>query len=466
MRGNMMHINTIKTNILLSIRKLDNRGAGMMVFIMVFGSIGLTMIIMGVATYGLSEHRASTTKYFRDKAFHIAEAGAHYYRWHLAHDPEDYQDGTGEPGPYLHNYEDKDGNIIGQFSLEIDEPLDGSTVVTVRSTGWTIERPEITRTVQIRVGFPALTDYTFVENADMRFSQTTEVHGKVHSNGDIVFDGVTDAAVEAVGVITGTGGPQAFWNFPVPWVDFNSISADLAALQTLAQNGGIQLLSSGDEGYYLNFLANGTVNVYRVNSVNCYYGSGYVWGWWWIGDVHCFDRNSITFLNNYAIPENGAIYVDDHVWVDGVVNGRVTVGVRRLPSVPSNYRNIYISGNLTYNEQSSDDVLGLIAQGNIIVPKNIPDDMVIHAAALSQNGQIYRPYYHPSYYSNAVRDSLLFFGSQISFAGGGWKYVSGGNVVSGFVDTNHTYDGNLRYLPPPAFPVGDTYELISWEEVE
>jgi len=61
----------------------------------------------------------------------------------------------------------------------------------------------------------------------------------------------------------------------------------------------------------------------------------------------------------------------------------------------------------------------------------------------------------------------LVFGSQISYLSGGWKYNNGwGNVISGFVNTNHTYDGNLKYFPPPGFPVGSVYELISWEEVK
>lgn len=444
----------------------DIRGSGMIIFVIVFGTIAITMIIFGVASWGLVEQRASTRKHIRDAALHVAEAGAHYYRWHLAHDPDDFTDGTGTAGPYERDFEDKDGNVIGTYSLSITPPLDGSTIVTVQSTGWLTDHPEVQRTVQFRLGFPGLTDYVFVENDDMSFSATTEVHGKVHSNGDIEFNGTTDAAVEAVGTITGSGGPQSFWNYPVPWKDFNSVSADLVGLQTLAQDGGIELPSSGDEGYYLDFQSDGTVDVYRVNSVDCYVGSGYVKNWWWVGDVHCYDKDSTTFLQTYTIPDNGAIYVDDHVWVDGVVNGRVTVGARRLPDVPSKYRNIYISDSLTYAETESDDVLGLIAQGDIIVPKNVPDDMEINAAALAQHGAIYRPYYNQNYYADAERNSLLFFGSQISFEGGGWKYISGGTVISGFTNTNHTYDGNLRYLTPPSFPVGDTYELISWEEIE
>ncbi|MEK7520547.1 MAG: hypothetical protein AAB560_00515, partial [Patescibacteria group bacterium] len=55
-------------------------------------------------------------------AFAIAEAGIEYYRWHLAHAPADYQDGTGQDGPYVHDYRDKDGKVIGQFSLSITPP--------------------------------------------------------------------------------------------------------------------------------------------------------------------------------------------------------------------------------------------------------------------------------------------------------------------------------------------------------
>lgn len=77
------------------------------------------------------------------------------------------------------------------------------------------------------------------------------------------------------------------------------------------------------------------------------------------------------------------------------------------------------------------------------------------------------PNYNYSGQSLALKNSLTFFGSQISYRGGGWKYVTAqGVVVAGYVYTNHVYDGNLKYYPPPGFPTGSTYELISWEEVQ
>jgi len=86
---------------------------------------------------------------------------------------------------------------------------------------------------------------------------------------------------------------------------------------------------------------------------------------------------------------------------------------------------------------------------------------------LSQYGSIYTPNYDPDENPNGLKSSLTVFGSQISYAGGGFKYVNGwGNVTAGFEDTYYIYDGNLKYYPPPGFPVESTYELISWEEIE
>jgi len=457
--------------------KNDRRGTGVLMFIMVFGSIATVIIVSGISSYALFEHRASTRKHDRDLALHIAEAGANYYRWHLAHAPEDYTDGTGvTPGPYVHDYTDKDGNVIGQYSLEIDEPLPGSTVVTVRSTGWTAWNPSVQRTIQIRIGFPSLADYATLSKASMNFSFTTEVHGQVHSNGGIRFDGTTDSWVTSAKEtytyenqthdgVWGGGGPKSFWKFPVPEVDFDAISADLADLRDDADENGIHLNSSGEEGWHIVFDGD-SFDLYKVMTKDCYYGEGR-WrnrgwsGWYWDGNIYCYDIGTEEYVSTNDIPTNGALFVEDNVWVDGTLDGRVTIAVGRFP-VQEPYEDIIISGNVLYTEKGSGDVLGLITQGDVLVPYEVPETMEINAAALAQYGKVYRPYYYED-----MKTSLTFFGSQISYDGGGWKYVNGwGNVISGFEDTFHVYDGNLKYSPPPGFPVEPTYELISWEELE
>lgn len=443
----------------------DVRGS-ILLFIMVFGAIATTLIVTGVAGYAIYENKASNMKQNRDAAFHIAEAGIGYYRWHLAHNPNDYQDGTGQPGPYVHEYKDKNGTVIGYFSLEIDTPPVGSSVVTVRSIGWKISQPQSKRTIQVRLGFPSLTDYTFLSNAGMNFGFTTEVHGRVHSNGEIRFDGTTDSWVDSHILVKGGGGPKTFWRYPVGMVDFFAVTSDLDKIRQEADkpDEGLHLYSSGKEGWHIVFNGN-TFKLYRVDSRDCYNGEG-SWkykpwsGWYWNGDVYCFDIKTETFVSDHTIPTSGAIFVEDDVWVEGVVDGRVSIGVGKFP-VQSPYKRIYIANNLTYSVKAGDDVIGLLCQGDIVVPYESPNDMEINAAMLSQFGAIFRPFYYDN-----LKNSLSIFGSQISYEGGAWKYVNGwGNVISGYENTSHSYDGNLKYFPPPGFPTGSVYELISWEEL-
>ena len=442
-----------------------NKKGSIFIFTLIFGAITSIMMITGVASYAIFENKASNYKHNHDLSLHIAEAGANYYRWHLAHNQTDYWDGTGgEPGPYVHEYNDKDGNLLGYFSLEIDEPPAGTGVVLVRSTGWVATQPETTRTIQVRLGFPALTDYTFLSNAGMNFSFTTEVHGTVHSNGEIRFDGLTDSWVKSAIRVYGGGGPKSFWDYPVPVIDFYAITGDLANIRDLSDVSETHFTSSGEEGWHIVFTGD-NFDLYKVNTRDCYYGDGRwrykKWtGWYWEGTVYCYDIGTETFQANYDIPNDGALFFEDDVWVEGVVDGHVSLGVGRFP-VQQPYKTIFITGDITYQEKSSDDVLGIMAQGDILVPYEVPDVMEIDAAALSQFGEISRPYY-----IDDMKDALTFFGSQISYEGGGWKWVNGwGHVISGFEDTYHSYDANLKYYPPPGFPVETSYELISWEEV-
>lgn len=456
----MFHISNQNFKILFSSKR---HCGSILLFTLVFGAVASLIIISGVASYAVFENKASNRKHDRDLAFHIAEAGINYYRWHLAHNQTDYTDGMDQPGPYQHPYNDKDGNPLGYYSLNITPPLSGSTVVIVESTGWTITSPNATRKIRVRMGAPALTDYTFLSNAGLNFSFTTVVHGPVHSNNNIRFDGTTDSWVKSHTFIQGGGGPKSFWQYPVPQIDFFSVTADLAKIRDLADNGGLHLTSSGKEGYQMVFNGN-SFALYKVTSKDCYNGEGRwrkKWsGWYWDGAIYCFDIGNRVFAQNYTIPANGAIFVEDNVWIEGTVNGRVSIGVGKFP-VQEPYKRIFISNNLTYAAKASDDVIGLLAQGDIVVPYEAPDVMEIDAALLSQFDKIYRPFYYEN-----MKDTLTIFGSQISYDGGGWKYVNGwGNVISGFVNTNHSYDANLRFYPPPGFPVGTTYELISWEEV-
>ena len=117
-----------------------------------------------------------------EKALNIAEAGINYYKWHLAHDPEDFKDGTDNDGPYIHEYKDPQGDTVGSYSLMVTPPQNGSTIVTIESTGWTKEYPKVKRTIKAQYGIPSLAEFSFVSNASTWYGAGITVNGKIHSN--------------------------------------------------------------------------------------------------------------------------------------------------------------------------------------------------------------------------------------------------------------------------------------------
>lgn len=451
---------------------VDCRG-NILLFVMVFGAISFSLIVVSVAGYGISENRASTFKHNSEDAFQIAEAGVNYYRWHLAHDKIDYQDGTGAPGPYVHEYKNKDGNVIGHYSLNIIPPPSGSTVVTIESTGWVDIQPGSKRTVRVRVGFPALTDYAYLTDASVVVDAQETIHGKFHSNAGIEFDGTADAPVTSAvssyackkvnnrgcsqqtnkPAIWGSGGPTIYWQFPVPSVDISAVVPQISQIKDGAKNGGLYLSSSGAQGWRLEFTGDGKINVYKVLSTDCFKGKEEVdnpkenWS--------CVDAKTYGPPTVYDIPANGFVYVNDTVWVDGVVKGRATVANK-------DDKSINISNNLTYLAKDGTNALGLIGGKNILISYNAPADLEIDGVILALKGNTKR-----NYYKGQTKNSLTVYGSVIAYQNWYWNWVdNNGNLDSGYVSSTLTYDNNLTYNPPPGFPFGADYNLISWEEVK
>ena len=84
----------------------------------------MTILTSGVAVYGTTVLRHSKIISQKTEARSIAMAGITYYKWVLQNDPGDYWDGNPPetPGPYVHEYKDKLGDVIGSYSLEITPP--------------------------------------------------------------------------------------------------------------------------------------------------------------------------------------------------------------------------------------------------------------------------------------------------------------------------------------------------------
>lgn len=487
--------------------RMQKHSGLILIHIIVVGTIA-TLMIGGLVGWAGVNITASRQSLDRERSIQLAEAGIDYYRWHLAHAPTDYQDGTATSGPYIHDVRDKDGNVMGTFSLNITPPPTGSTKVVIESTGKTATTSPIERTIRVEMAIPSLAKFAVVSNDTIRFGEGTEVFGPIHSNGGIRFDGFAHNIVSSAlssyddpdhsgnnefGVHTHVNPPPSSGvndtfrsaeappnsvsartdvfatgrQFPVPAADFTGLTNDLSQIKSNAQASGRYLAPSGSQGYQIIFKTNDTFDVYRVTSQiaapsNCTNINDQTgWGTWSV--------NNRTFVANYPIPANGLIFVEDNAWVQGTINtARVTVGAGRFPDNASNRPNIIVNSDLLYTNYNGSDVIALISQGNIHVGMVSDTNLRIDGALVAQNGRVGRFYYRPpgsgqnrcSPYHQ--RTEIVLYGMIASNIRYGFAYTDG----NGYQDREIIYDANMLYAPPPSFPLtSDKYEILSWEEI-
>ncbi len=486
---------------------------GILIQVIAFASIGI-LILSGLVNWTNMSAKLARKGEQKALAIQIAEAGIEYYRWHLAHDATDYQDGTATSGPYVHEYYDKEGNAIGRFVLSITPPLIGSTIVTVDSAGVSFADATATRTLRARLGKPSFAKYAVLSNTDY-MTIGADIQGQLHSNGILnlvsgtaynvvtssrytgtsstagdcdgsdVCWGVTSFVAPVdnrppTGLVTTTARFTAGRQVGVPAIDFAGITTDLAVLKTDAQANGRYYGSSGGLGYHIVLQTNDTFDIYRVDTQATGGGGCNAYVWWTypscpVSANSKWSINTQTLIgNDVAFPTNGIIFAEDHVWVNGTINtARLSIIAAQLPDPGAGLRkNIIVNNDLNYTNTDGQDVIGLIAQDNFWVGLVSDNDLEIDAAIIAQNGRVSRYAYDGC--ATDVRGTITFYGmfatnQRYAYGnlGAGCNAPGPTPALSGY-QTNriYIYDPNLLYGPPPSFPLTtDNYQIISWEEI-
>lgn len=456
------------------------------ILVLVFSAVFL-MLLSALSGYIFVEKKLELAKENRQKAFHIAEAGLEYYRWHLAHWPNDLQDGTGAPGPYVHEFYDPEGGLIGYYSLDISggEYCGQTNTVDITATGWTVADPSFKRVLYARYTRPSVAQFSTITNSNVWVGADRVITGPYHSNGGIRMDGTHNADVTSSlttwsctssfgcsptatqNGVFGGGGPQNLWAFPQPTVDFNGITIDLADLKNYATTSGRYFGPTGNYGYRVVFNSDGTVTVSTVTGTTQVWGYTIEYGWQQERPV----ISATSGTTNYSIPDScPVLFFEDNVWVEGTVSGRVTMAAANIGGSPQ--RSVILNGNLQYQD-NVDDGITIIGQRDVLVGLQVPDVMTINGVFIAQTGHYSRNHYVqsggyglPSSLDPYVtRSTLNTNGTVVSNGRVGTKWSSGGNFISGFAQRNDTYDRTLAEFPPAFTPaVSDDYEFVRWSD--
>jgi len=447
--------------------------------VLVFGSVFM-IIFSGLAGFVVLQLKYSREKVAWNQALTIAEAGLNYYRWHLAHAPTDLS-GYGE-----YDYSDPEGGVIGTYDLEIQgtQQCGQMNSVTITSTGWDNEYPNVKRKVRAKYVQPTVANYAYLLNDNVWAGSDREIKGPYHSNGGIRMDGENKSLVTSAsetwyctssfgcspsqnmpGVFTTANGNENLFDFPIPPFDFDGITMDLAQIKSTTQGGqGIYLAPSGDEGYHIILRNNRTMDVYRITQLDSVYAYDSEIGWHWEDSV----IDNETFIGNYSVPETcGLAFVEDNLWIEGELSGKLTIVSADLIN-PNLETNIWLKGNIEYTTRDGTDGLVLVAQNNNLIGLSVPESMELHGVYVAQNGHFGRNHYSCSWYSvDCKKDYLEIFGSVVSNGRVGTKWSSGSTWVSGFEQRENIYDPQQSFNPPTFLPVtSEEHQFKEWEEID
>ena len=256
--------------------RVEQRGY-LLLLALVFGGIFLA-IITGFISFVVTQGTSQASKVNKERAIDVAEAGLDYYKWHLAHFPNDIQNGTGTSGPYIIAYDDPEDGRIGEFALTIS----GKTVcgdlasIDITSTGTVDAAPGVKRAVYGRYARPTVSEFSYIINSNVWAGSDRVIVGPYHSNGGVRMDGTNNSTVSS-GIDTwsctssfgcsptatkdgvfGVGPNSSFWSWPSPPINFTGLSVDLSAMKTKAQGSGRYFGPSGNYGYHVIVKSNNT----------------------------------------------------------------------------------------------------------------------------------------------------------------------------------------------------------------
>lgn len=158
------------------------------------------------------------------------------------------------------------------------------------------------------------------------------------------------------------------------------------------------------------------------------------------------------------LPANGAIFVNGgNVTVSGTLDGQLTIGTNRDLVIANDIR----YANDPVVDPQSNDVLGLVAEQNVIVSQTAPSDLTVHASIMALNSS----FTVANWWVGPPKGTLRLYGGVIQKSRGPVGTFSrySGLKLSGYTK-DYRYDTRLSGLAPPFYPTTAQYEEILWQE--
>jgi hypothetical protein len=347
------------------------------------------------------------------------------------------------------------------YDLEITPPQTGSNLTNYLQIVSTGEKNGQTtavnrQAIQVLIRPASVADFQMLSAASVSYGTTAVTTGKVYSLQNVYFCGKAYADVYAEGRVylsdsscgggsgnnmvspaaaydsTTTPGIRTVVKNPVQFSAFQTSLDDISRASLLT--GSINLPSTGGvKAWQVTFNSAGTVTYKSCSTLT--------------QPAQTTQPTCSGTATTKPIPTNGAIYSDLPIIIAGgtstctdpqvgtltnatCVGGRVTV---------ASNQDIIIGDDIGY-VNSGQDVLGLMAKGNVWVASWVGNSLTWRGAALAETGYWSQP---TSACSGCHTGTMTYTGSSTTYLGG---------AMDMFANRSYNYDPTLLYLQPPWFP--------------
>jgi len=353
----------------------------------------------------------------------------------------------------------------GTYNFNFDG---GAILVTLRTTDYILNKKELISVGSITTGgktysstfrvimkpsyFSKFAYFSDNEGYNINWSGKDTIWGPMNTNGSIQFSGnsVFHGEVSIGGAVT--------YNRNHPIFDKGLIKNYLITLPA----SGIDTVKKYAGGGY-QFTGHSVVYFeFRKDSVRYRYstsGSGSTWTY----------KLASTFAPNGVILANNA-----ELHISGTVQGKYTIAAS---GTSGNLGDVYLDDDIKYYIRpdltldppgsNSTDMLGIIANSDVIVTDNVPNNsnITIEAAIYAGSGSFkVQNYDQKKYYPlNSNRGFINLFGG-ITQKTRGAVGTGDGNTISTGYGKRYRYDERLLYSHPSAYPGVGTFEIVSWFE--
>ncbi|MBU3918475.1 pilus assembly PilX N-terminal domain-containing protein, partial [Patescibacteria group bacterium] len=353
-------------------------------YILVFAVI-FAILLTALLGFILSQMRISKYEVASEQALYIAEAGLNRYRWYLIHQSQGLLAGD-ELGCPLSDcseceeceYEfDLPGvGVIGGYTLAVEEvrPCGITTAVTVTAEAWTNDFPNSKRKVKLRYIKPSVADYSYILNYNVWAGSDRVITGPYHSNGGIRMDGENNSLVSSEqsewictssygcspcpsecnyisgrgcvcpGVFTTANGQEDLFVVNANHFDFEGITVNLNQIKgfTKDEDKGLYLPPSGKLGYHV-MLNSRQLIVRKILALSRVWAYNEELGNFW--EYSIISQESAP--EYYAIDDCGLAFIEDNVWIEGGLAGKLTLVSADLINEEIE-TNVWLKGDIEY----------------------------------------------------------------------------------------------------------------------